>query len=73
MHRSTDNDLQHDNVSTHAFVDIATGQFIFRDQPKTTAKVQVLTRNTLRESDNGSEAGTQSHLDSAFSPSDDAP
>lgn len=71
MHRSTDND-QH---STHAFVDITTGQFVFKGQAKTTAKVQVVPRRNPSDIPDDTELRIQSgsNWEPFNSPSDDAP
>ncbi len=57
--------------STHVFVDIATGQFVVRDNPHTTSKVQVV--ETLLSA--GAESSlTMSPVNEPYnSPSDDFP
>lgn len=70
MHRSTDKDQR----ATHAFVDITTGQFVFRGQPRTTAKVQVVAKQNYMELNDSIES-TQigKNWDTYNSPSDDSP
>lgn len=69
MNRSPDKDGQ----ASHAFVDIATGQFVFREPHRTTSRVQVFSASDVSLPDDAEAVTSASQSVAADAPTDDAP
>jgi len=69
MNRSPDKDVQ----TSHAFVDITTGQFVFREPHRTTSRVQVFSGLDLLLPDDAEPVTRPFQSDATGAVTDDSP